>query len=150
MGTLARIYVLALAAMLLAACAGVPPRPSGYDGQAVIQNARAVIGTPYRYGGADRNGFDCSGLVQYSFSRAGRTVPRSTGELYAVSAPVSMREARAADLLFFRLNGSRVDHVGIYIGEGRFIHAPSTGKRVGIASLDQPYWRTRLDSARRI
>lgn len=150
MGILARLYLPVLAAMLLGACGSLPPQPAGYDRAAVVQAAHAMIGTPYRYGGANPSGFDCSGLVQYSFARVGKSVPRSTEQLFAASMPLVLGDVRAADLLFFRLSGGRADHVGIYIGEGRFIHAPSAGKRVGIASLDQPYWRARLAGARRI
>ena len=139
-----------LVALLLGACGSAPPRSVDYDGAAVVQAARAMVGVPYRYGGTDRSGFDCSGLVQYSFRRAGKTVPRSTDQLYAASTSIDLREARAADLLFFRMEGRDIDHVGLYLGDGRFIHAPSRGKRVDIASLDQRYWQARLAEVRRM
>lgn len=150
MSILARLFLLMLAALLLGACGSAPPRSLAYDAAAVVQAARATVGVPYRYGGADRSGFDCSGLVQYSFRRAGKAVPRSTQQLYAASTPIDLREARAADLLFFRLEGRGIDHVGLYLGDGRFIHAPSRGKRVDIASLDQRYWQARLVEVRRM
>lgn len=150
MRILARLSLLTLTALLLGACGSAPPRPLAYDSAAVVQAARAMVGVPYRYGGADRSGFDCSGLVQYSFRRAGKTVPRSTDQLYAASTPITLRDARGADLLFFRLDGRGIDHVGLYLGDGRFIHAPSRGKRVDIVSLDQRYWQARLADVRRI
>lgn len=150
MRILARLFLVMLVALLLGACGSAPPHSLGYDGAAVVQAARAMVGVPYRYGGADRSGFDCSGLVQYSFRRAGITVPRSTEQLYAASTPIGLREARTADLLFFRLEGPDIDHVGLYLGDGRFIHAPSRGKRVDIVSLDQRYWQARLAEVRRI
>jgi len=150
MRILARLSLVMLTAFLLDACGNAPPRSLDYDGAAVVQAARIMVGVPYRYGGADRSGFDCSGLVQYSFRRAGKTVPRSTEQLYAASTPIGLREARAADLLFFRLEGRGIDHVGLYLGDGQFIHAPSRGKRVDIASLDQRYWQARLAEVRRM
>src|SRR3569833_3209555 len=139
MRILARLYLVMLTAFLLDACGNEPPRSLDYDGAAVVQAARIMVGVPYRYGGADRSGFVCSVLVQYSFRRAGKTVPRSTEQLYASSTPIGLREARAADLLFFRLEGRGIDNVGHYLVDGRFIHAPSRGMHVVIASHDQRF-----------
>ena len=116
----------------------------------MVRIAQAALGAPYHYGGADPAGFDCSGLVYYSFRRSGIDVPRSLEDLYAASAPVPREQLQPADLLFFRLDGPKVSHVGIYIGGGRFIHAPSSGKQVTYASLDTPYWISRLYATRRI
>jgi cell wall-associated NlpC family hydrolase len=105
--------------------------------------ASRMLGTPYRFGGATPNGFDCSGLVYYAYHRAGYKVPRTSQQQYRDSLPVKKSHIREGDLLFFRIAG-KVSHVGVYLGENRFIHAPSSGKRVSIASLDEPYWRQRL------
>lgn len=98
------------------------------------------IGTPYRYGGADADGFDCSGLVYYSYKRAGKPIPRTTGSLWRTLPKVPRDELRTGDLLFFRIAG-KVAHVGMYLDEHRFVHAPQSGRQVSIAKLDSPYYR---------
>lgn len=105
--------------------------------------ASKMLGTPYRYGGASPSGFDCSGLVYYAYHKAGYRVPRTSQLQYQDSLPVKSAQAREGDLLFFRIEG-KVSHVGVYLGNRQFIHAPSSGKRVSIASLDNPYWKQRL------
>lgn len=114
------------------------------------QHARNMVGKPYRYGGKTPAGFDCSGLVHYSFARAGITVPRTTRSQLGVGVPVSVRSLRAGDLVFFDQEGKKFSHVGIYIGDGRFVHAPSSGKRVRIDRLDKRYWKKHFVAARRI
>jgi cell wall-associated NlpC family hydrolase len=101
--------------------------------------ARQMIGTPYRYGGTTPAGFDCSGLVLYAYQRAGLSVPRTSGEQLQATTPVRLDEAQPGDLLFFRQR-RKVSHVGIYLGDRQFVHAPSTGKQVAIARLDEPYY----------
>lgn len=111
--------------------------------------AAKMVGTPYRYGGSrPSTGFDCSGLVQYSFHRAGLIIPRSTTGQRRASIRVS--HARKGDLLFFDEEGRRNSHVGIYLGNGRFVHAPSSGERVRVDRLSSPYWRRHLSEIRRI
>jgi cell wall-associated NlpC family hydrolase len=112
--------------------------------RAVVAAARDMLGKPYRYGGEDPRGFDCSGLVWYSHQRAGIEVPRTTQSQMSSIRQVSRNALQAGDLLFFRISGKRDYHVGIYIGDGTFIHAPSSGKRVSTSSLDEPYWDARL------
>ncbi len=99
-----------------------------------------MIGAPYRYGGRAPDGFDCSGLVYFSYQQAGISVPRSSKEQFKATNPIDLDDARAGDLLFFR-NVSKVSHVAIYLGEGRFVHAPSTGREVTIEELDSGYYR---------
>jgi murein DD-endopeptidase len=111
--------------------------------------ARDMIGKPYRYGGASPRGFDCSGLVYYSYRRAGIEVPRTTTEQYRQSEHLNLANLQPGDLLFFRISRRKPSHVGIYAGGGRFVHAPSRGKRVAYASLSDPYWETRLIGAGR-
>ena len=118
----------------------------------VLQRALALLGTPYRWGGTSPdNGFDCSGLVGYVFRNAlGIELPRVSREMAKSGQLVSDRTALAeGDLVFFGRRG-RVDHVGIYLGEGRFVHAPSTGKDVMVSSLDTGYWGNKFMSARRV
>jgi len=112
--------------------------------------AKGLIGTPYHYGGASpERGFDCSGLVYYSYRHAGIKVPRTTGNLFASSFPVDPRALRQGDLLFFSIKG-KISHVGIYVGNNTFVHAPSTGKKVSYASLNNPYWQEHLVRAGRL
>ena len=111
--------------------------------------ARDMIGKPYRYGGASPRGFDCSGLVYYSYHRAGIEIPRTTVEQYRQSKHLTLAKLQPGDLIFFRLYRRKPSHVGIYAGGGRFIHAPSSGKRVSYASLSDPYWETRVIGAGR-
>lgn len=116
-----------------------------------INAAQEALGAPYKYGGQDPStGFDCSGLVVFSFLHAGITLPRTALAQLKVSHPVKRHLLRAGDLVFFRISRSRVSHVGIYLGNKRFIHAPSTGKLVSIARLDDPYWKKRFIRAGRI
>jgi cell wall-associated NlpC family hydrolase len=116
----------------------------------VVRHALAMVGRPYRAGGAGPDGFDCSGLVHYSFLRAGRSVPRETQSLLQAGQPVGTEALAPGDLIFFDQEGRRASHVGIYLGEGRFVHAPSTGGRVRVDRLDAPYWRASLREARRL
>jgi len=126
-----------------------PPKSIAGGSPTVIATARGVLGTPYRYGGASTNGFDCSGLVHYAYQSIGIAVPRSSSEQFRQSIRVPLQDLQPGDLLFFRLNPPKVSHVAIYDHDGRFIHAPSSGKRVSYASLDNPYWRKHLVAAGR-
>lgn len=110
--------------------------------------ATRMLGKPYRFGGASPSGFDCSGLVYYAYSKAGYTVPRTSMRQYHQSTTIAAADIREGDLLFFRIEG-KVSHVGVYLGSNRFIHAPSSGNRVSIASLNNPYWRQRLSKTGR-
>ncbi len=140
----ARALSLCLAALLLGACAWAPPR-SAHAQAGIVGTAREVLGTPYRFGGASpQRGFDCSGLVYYSYHHAGLDVPRTVLGQYRASRPVLGRDLRPGDLVFFRTLRKRVSHVGIYLGGGRFVHAPSSGAKVRIGTLHNDYWRTKF------
>jgi cell wall-associated NlpC family hydrolase len=122
-------------------------------GAVIARQALAQVGTPYRYGGTDpQRGFDCSGLVNYVHAREGIGVPRTAAAQFAAARKVDPDLLRAGDLVFFRLvPGSReVTHVGIYTGQRRFVHAPQSGRNVGEASLDDPYYRERFAGAGRL
>jgi len=118
-------------------------------GASAVQHALAMRGKPYRYGGYSPQGFDCSGLVHYSYARAGGQLPRNTNGLWVRSRTVSSSEIRPGDLLFFHQEGKRNSHVGIYVGNNRFVHAPSSGKQVSTASLTDRYWNQHFAAARR-
>ena len=108
-----------------------------------------MVGKPYKYGGASPSGFDCSGLVQYSFRQAGITLPHNTVQQRSATRLVKVAELRRGDLLFFNQEGKKYGHVGIYLGEGKFVHAPSSGKSVRSDALSNPYWKKHLSEVRR-
>jgi len=112
--------------------------------------AQGFQGVPYRYGGTTPDGFDCSGLACYVFREAGVTLPRTVRAQAAAGYHVSRANLLPGDLVFFRTEGRRISHVGIYVGEGRFVHAPSTGKTVRTDALDDPWWLRRYAGARRV
>lgn len=134
--------------LLVAGCSGTPPRSdlSGAREEVVI-SAIAQIGAPYRYGGdSPKVGFDCSGLVQYTHQAAGIRIPRVTGEQKKSARKLGRSNIQPGDLVFFRIGWGKY-HVGIVVDDGRFVHAPSSGKKVQITRLDAPYWRERFTTA---
>jgi len=147
------VLILSLA-VFTAACSSSPPMPSGTSAQSGARAAfyaSKLIGARYHYGGNNPNkGFDCSGLVQYSYKLAGVQIPRNTRYQFRNSHSVRRSELRKGDLLFFNQEGKRFSHVGIYIGNNKFIHAPSSGKRVRVSTIKNPYWLRHLASTRRL
>jgi cell wall-associated NlpC family hydrolase len=117
----------------------------------VLQRAFALLGTPYRWGGTSpERGFDCSGLVGYVFRTIGIDLPRVSRAMAQEGTAVADRAALAeGDLVFFGRRG-RVDHVGIYIGDGKFLHAPRTGRDVTVSNLTTGYWSQKYLEARRL
>lgn len=111
--------------------------------------AERMVGVPYRYGGTTPKGFDCSGLVYYSYSHAGYRIARDSRGQYAQTLDIDPRDLRPGDLLFFNIDGKN-GHVAIYVGNDRFIHSPSSGKRVSYASLKEEYWREHFVKAGRL
>lgn len=112
----------------------------------VVETALAMLGQPYRYGGSSPGrGFDCSGLVLYSHRQAGIQTPRTATQQLRYSKSVNWEQLQPGDLLFFQIE-EKPSHVTIYLGDGQFIHAPSSGKEVSTESLDNPYWEKRLHS----
>ncbi len=109
----------------------------------IVQTARSQLGTPYRYGGSSPKGFDCSGLAMYVYRKNGIDIPRTATDQFYEGRRISKRNIQPGDLVFFRISGSGVSHVGIYVGRGKFIHAPKPGKKVGYASLAKTYWSHR-------
>ncbi|HKU45765.1 MAG TPA: C40 family peptidase [Burkholderiales bacterium] len=154
--TLMRAFVFLLP-LLLAACASAPPssssgatRPTSELGGQAASHALKMVGKPYRFGGSSPAGFDCSGLVLYSYKQAGRALPHNTDKQRSISRSIKVAELRPGDLLFFNQEGKKYGHVGIYVGKGQFVHAPSSGKSVRSDRLDNPYWKKHLSEARRI
>lgn len=158
-----RLSLLPLtAALLLVGCASVPPTPqvvgtapseipsrlSVDQANDVTLYALSLVGTPYRYGGnTPDGGFDCSGLIGYVYqSRAGLRLPRTVAQLQGEGLAVSREQLRTGDLVVF----GRGTHAGIYVGEGRFVHAPSTGGEVRLDPLDTRYWASQKVAFRRL
>jgi cell wall-associated NlpC family hydrolase len=143
----------------LAACAGLPPQAapattlaSSEDADAgrAAEHALAMVGAPYRYGGVNPDGFDCSGLVHYSYRKVGISLPRDTYSLRKIGIGIELDDLVKGDLVFFDQEGKKSSHVGIYLGDGRFVHAPSTGGKVRADKIDLTYWRKHFNEARRI
>ncbi|EMU5227835.1 TPA: C40 family peptidase [Neisseria gonorrhoeae] len=129
-----------------------PARRAG-NADELIGSAMGLLGIAYRYGGTSvSTGFDCSGFMQHIFKRAmGINLPRTSAEQARMGAPVARSELQPGDMVFFRtLGGSRISHVGLYIGNNRFIHAPRTGKNIEITSLSHKYWSGKYAFARRV
>lgn len=108
-------------------------------------------GIRYRRGGSNpKTGFDCSGFVRYVFQHTiGAVLPGNSASQYRSGTSVARGEMKTGDLVFFRIHGKRISHVGIYIGDNRFIHSPRTGKSVSVSNLDEAYWSRRFAGARR-
>jgi hypothetical protein len=125
-------------------------RGEAYVRAQIVRTAKSFLGLPYRWGGTSvENGFDCSGLTMTAYRLNGYQLPRTSRDQFAAGSPIPISAVQPADLVFFRTSSRRkVSHVGLYIGDGRFIHAPSRGKRIRIDSLDGGYYRRRLVGAR--
>lgn len=162
----ARLPMLCTAALLLAACASTPParfgtqsRPAGtsmVDPSAGLEEvsiqAMSLVGTPYRYGGnTPDSGFDCSGLVRYVVLRAANVdLPRTTEAMGGRGVALERGQVASGDLVFFNTTGRANSHVGIYVGQNRFVHAPSTGGTVRLEDMTKSYWASRYNGARRV
>jgi cell wall-associated NlpC family hydrolase len=156
---------LLILAAAVGGCAGGPPQAAVRTppravvekrveerevGDAIAELARDLVGSRYRYGGARPDeGFDCSGLVFYTYARAGYTVPRTSQELFRAARKIALGDASAGDLMFFQ-DEAKLAHVGIYLGDGRFVHAPASGRNVAVASLDSPYYQQHLVAVGRL
>lgn len=154
MSSAGRHWALAFG-LILAGCATAPettaPPPAADGRPALVAYALSLEGVPYRDGGeAPDQGFDCSGFVRHVYHRYGIALPRDAASMARVLTRVAPASARPGDLVFFDTRGWPDSHVGIYIGQDRFVHAPSraTGA-VRVSRLRHPYWRARLSGVRR-
>ena len=163
--TLQEVFLL-LSIVVTGACAsrGVEPRfpgstvpptrhgslPASPTGRAVAESALTYRGAPYRSGGASPTGFDCSGLVQYVFSRSGVRVPKTVREQVLLGRKVPTGKISAGDLVFFRTAGRKASHVGIAISKTSFVHAPNSRGAVRVERFSDGYWASRFVGARRL
>ena len=163
-----RLGVIAASLVLVTGCAVQPiTAPSGSGpsatpspgqpafaqtaGDTAVSVAIDHIGTPYRYGGNGPDGFDCSGLVRFSYRAAGIDLPRATPDQRKAGRSLAPDEAlRPGDLLFYALGRKPALHVGLYIGDGAFVHAPSSGGQVRTERMEAPYWQRSFVEARRV
>jgi cell wall-associated NlpC family hydrolase len=120
------------------------------DGYALAGTALSLRGTPYRNGGSDPSGFDCSGFTQYVFAQFGVSLPREVREQYRVGKSVKPDDLVAGDIIFFATTDPGPSHVGIAIGGDEFVHAPSTTGVVRVEHLGSSYWSPRILGARRV
>ncbi len=160
MGSIYRnCLILMVAAVVLAACSSAPPQRYSYSPDAVAyqgneqgrlrQHYRAWAGAPYQMGGMSRGGIDCSGFVYVTFRDVyGMHLPRSTDQLVDVGEEVDLDQVQTGDLLIFK-TGFKQRHVGIYLGNGEFIHA-STSSGVMSSNVYSPYWRDAYRQTRRV
>ena len=165
-GPVCVLAVLATLAVLTGACASgsgraVPrPFPSPPAGSATatdrsrpgtsVSTALTLRGVPYRNGGSDPGGFDCSGFTQYVFARNGIALPRSVEEQFGEGKKIKPRDLSSGDLVFFKTTSRGPSHVGIVIGDDQFIHAPSSKGVVRVERLSADYWSKRFIAARRL
>ena len=124
--------------------------PRSFDGYALTSTALALRGAPYRNGGTDPKGFDCSGFTQYVFALYGISLPREVRDQYRLGSSVSPDQLKAGDLLFFATTDPSASHVAIAIGGDEFVHAPSSTGVVRVEHLGSSYWSPRFLGARRL
>jgi cell wall-associated NlpC family hydrolase len=132
------------------AATGVRPPSSALDGYAIAGTALSLRGAPYRNGGSDPSGFDCSGFVWYVFARHGITVPRTVGQQFHSGVEVTPNALQAGDLVFFSTGAPGASHVGMSIGGDEFVHAPSSRGDVRVERISARYWSSRYVGAKRL
>ena len=118
----------------------------------LVMQAMGLLGVPYRSGGtSEEKGFDCSGFVRYMYEKSvGLVLPRRAEEQAKVTEEISRSELKPGDLVFFNTLKRTFSHVGIYVGDGKFIHAPRPGKAVRVDDMREAYWQQRFNGARRV
>ena len=113
----------------------------------IVKDAKEFIGLEYRFGGISAGGFDCSGFVRHIYKKNGIDVPRRSFDQYYKGKKIKMKNIKSGDLVFFKINLVKITHVGIFIGDGKFIHSPSSGKNVRVSDIKNSYWKKRLHGA---
>ncbi|SBW08845.1 NLP/P60 protein [uncultured delta proteobacterium] len=151
----AGVILLVLATLLAQGCGKTILGSSGgsraKSGPAVAATAKTQIGKPYKYGGATpKTGFDCSGLIQWSYRQHGVSVPRLAKDQAACGKSVKKGQLQPGDIVVFRISSLAGVHTGIYSGNGKFVHSPSSGKRIREDNINEDYWKRRYVSARRV
>ncbi len=164
----ARFALLLLIALTAAACATTGGTPRPFPGAPappatrsappsppvartpIVATALTLRGTPYRNGGSDPSGFDCSGFVQWVFARSGTRLPREVRDQYDAGRKIDLREVKPGDLLFFETVSRGASHVGLAIGGNQFVHAPSSRGVVRVERFTTNYWAHRFVGARRV
>jgi murein DD-endopeptidase len=157
------VTAMLLCCAVLAACSSAPVKRPTPDanipvvptsvvsiGDRIADSALAQKGLPYRFGGSGPDAFDCSGLVHFAHAAVGIDTPRTTAEQLQAARVIPAADLQRGDLLFFRIEGQRVSHVGIFVGDDRFIHAPQTGRPVETRSMGDAYFAPRLVSVGRL
>ncbi len=132
------------------AVSSVPKKSTTALGPRAVELAKDQLGKPYQWGAAGPDKFDCSGLVQYVYSNLGVQLPRVSGQQAGAGVHVDREDLLPGDLVFFRLSGTRIDHVGIYVGRGKFVHAPRKHSPVRFDSLNNAWWRRKFKGGRRV
>ena len=151
MKNLLPLFLISL--VLLLACQSTPQRRSSDPAiHELTEYALSLQGTPYRYGGTSPDsGFDCSGFVVHVFRHSlGKTLPRSSADISHMGVSQQLASLKPGDLVFYNTLHKPYSHVGIYLGDDQFIHSPSSGKSVSIVNMNDAYWRTRYNGARRL
>ena len=148
-------YLLILLTSLLVACSSPAPKSDNTSDERMndlVMYAMSLADTPYRFGGnSSDSGFDCSGYVGHVFRHElNVSLPRTSREISRVGEPISQSELRLGDLVFYNTLRQPFSHVGIYIGEGKFVHSPKSGDRIRIEQMQFNYWKTRFNGARRV
>ncbi|MBV8063631.1 MAG: C40 family peptidase [Nevskia sp.] len=142
---------LLVLAALLQGCVNMGSGQEKVARETIIETALGQVGRPYRYGGGTPDGFDCSGLVAYSYAEAGIQVPHNTSALRKAGSRIDLGDARPGDLLFYRFeNSPNALHVAIYLGHGKMVHAPAAGKQVSVIHTDDTPWPGRFLGAERL
>ena len=151
-GFLARCFLLAALASAAPAHAQSTAGKVWSGAQDVAMYALGLIGVTYKFGGnTPDTGLDCSGLVRHVFEEVtGVSLPRTAKEMSTLGAKIPVAQLQPGDLVFFNTRRFAYSHVGIYLGDNRFVHAPSRGSEVSIASIDQSYWQKQFNGARRV
>lgn len=141
-----RTLLCSVALLMLCSCVSIKTggisADSGWIRESIVKFARSALNTEYKYSGSGPDGgFDCSGLTQYAYEQSGIKIDRTASSQYRKAKKIEKKELLPGDLVFFSTYGPGVTHVGIFIGGNSFIHAPSRGKRVEIADMENAYWK---------